>query len=293
MKDACDLQTMSLPDGRRISFAAWGRAEDPPVILMHGWPGSRLCGRLLADAAEAQRVRLIVPDRPGMGRSDPKPARTLLGGARDTAALADCLGLDRFAVVGYSGGAPYALACASLFPERLLHTAVVSGLGPLEDRSSRSVLPPHLKMIFSLSRQVPGFARLPARMISFGVRRLPEVVALQARLQAAGEDRRVLARKPVFDGLRAEYTEAFRQGSRPVADEVRIYTSPWGFPLTALRPRIHIYHGDADRFIPAAMGRELARRLPAARCLILPDAGHFWIVDHFGAVLKDWKRGGR
>jgi len=287
MMAAPEEGTLTLPGGRCITYAAWGSPGDPPVFVMHGWPGSRLCGQLLAGAAAARRVRLIAADRPGMGRSDPQPGRTLLEGARDTAALADARGRDRFAVGGYSGGAPDALACAFLYPERLLHAAVVSGLGPLDDPSDRRVLPPHLRTVFSLARQAPGLARMPAGMLSFAVRRFPAAVALQARWRAQGDDRRVLARKPVFLGLRAEYVEAFRQGQGPVADEVRLYTRPWGFPLAAVRAPVCLYHGEADRFIPAAVGRGLAGRLPAARFQSLPGAGHFWIVDHFERVLED------
>ncbi len=287
-----DLRTVVLPDGRQLAFAAWGSPGDPAMIFMHGWPGSRLCGRLLASAAAAKKVRLIVPDRPGMGRSDPQPGRSLLDMARDTAALADALDLDRFAVAGYSGGGPYALACAFLFPDRLSHVAVVSGLGPLASREALALLPPHLKMTFSLSRSLPAVARLPAGMISMGIRRLPELVGLQACLAASVEDRRVLARRAVFEALRAEYTEAFRQGSGAVADEVRLFSRPWGFPLEALPLEIRLYHGDGDRFIPVEMSRNLARGLPSARFQLMPGAGHFWIVDGFSHVLDGWVTAG-
>jgi pimeloyl-ACP methyl ester carboxylesterase len=292
MTRGSDFCTVRLPDGRQLAYGSWGDPGGSPVILMHGWPGSRLCGRLVASAAVAETVRLIVPDRPGMGRSDPRPGRSLLDWADDIAALADALGLGRFSLVGYSGGVPYALACAFRLPDRLTHVALVSGLGPLHTRQGLSALPLHLKTVFSLSRHLPGFALLPAGLISLGIRRVPEAVALQARWTAGGEDRRVLARKAVFESLREEYLEAFRQGVFPVADEVRITSRPWGFPLAGLPAGIHLYHGDADRFVPVAQTRALARALPSCRCRIVPGAGHFWLVDHFAQVLMDRQREG-
>jgi len=285
-----ELRTVVLPDGRQLSFAQWGAPGDPALIFMHGWPGSRLGGRLLASAARRANVRLIVPDRPGMGRSDPHPGRSLLDGARDTAALADRLGLDRFAVVGYSGGAGFALACAFLLPDRLSHVAVASGLGPLETRQVRRALPSHLRLTFSVVGSFPGFARLPATLISEGVRRFPGLVAFQACLLACAEDRRVLARPRVAETLRAEYEEAFRQGTAGVEAEAGLFARPWGFPLDSLPGGIHVYHGDADRFVPVEMGRHLARTLPDARFHLLAGAGHFWIVDRFVEALDRWAR---
>ena len=285
-----ELGTVVLPDGRQMSFAVWGDLGDPAVIFLHGWPGSRLCGRLIAPAAVRAKVRLIVPDRPGIGRSDPRPGRSLLDGARDTAALADGLGLDRFAVVGYSGGAGFALACAFLVPDRLAHVAVVSGLGPLDVPGARRALPPHLRAIFSLVRTFPGFARLPAALLSQGVRRFPDLLVLQTLLASCVEDRRILARSWVVDAMRAEHTEAFRQGPAGVAEESCIFSRPWGFPLDALPRGIHLYHGDADRFVPVEMGRTVTAFLPDARLHVKSGAGHFWFVDGFEDVLGDWAR---
>lgn len=287
MQGGDDLRTVVLPDGRQLAFAEHGNPAGPAWVFMHGWPGSRLCGRWLAGHAADLGIRLLVPDRPGMGQSDPLPGRTLLDGARDTALLADRLGLDRFAVAGYSGGGPYALACAFLFPERLTHAVVMSGLAPLDTRRALSLLPPHLRAAFSLARVAPGFARVPAGIIALGVRRLPELVVLQACLSASVEDRRVLARRPVFEAFRAEYREAFRQGAGGVADEVRLFARPWGFPPGEITAAVGLVHGEQDRFVPSGMGRLLAEALPGARLRLLPEAGHFWIVDRFARVLRE------
>jgi pimeloyl-ACP methyl ester carboxylesterase len=76
-------------------------------------------------------VRVLCPDRPGIGRSDPHPERTIPGYANDVNALVDAMGFERFAVLGYSGGGPYALACGAKLSERVSAVGNMAGLGPL------------------------------------------------------------------------------------------------------------------------------------------------------------------
>src|SRR5438270_9631768 len=102
---------------------AWAEQGDPdgvPVLGCHGSPSSRL-ERHVEDPADYLRwgVRLIVPDRPGFGRSDPRPGRRVLGWPDDVRELLDHLRIDRFAVLSLSGGAAYALACAHAFGNRV------------------------------------------------------------------------------------------------------------------------------------------------------------------------------
>jgi pimeloyl-ACP methyl ester carboxylesterase len=102
------------------------------VLLAHGGPGSRLlCPD--EDATAVAEVRLLTVDRPGYGGSDPRPNPTLLGWADDVQALADRLGLERLAVVGFSAGGGYALACAARMPERIGAVGLASCEGPYDE----------------------------------------------------------------------------------------------------------------------------------------------------------------
>jgi pimeloyl-ACP methyl ester carboxylesterase len=115
--------------GRTLAYCEWGNPTGFPVMLMHGGPGSRLlCPD--EDATAAAEVRLLTVDRPGYGGSDRRPDPTPLGWADDVQALADRLGLERFAVVGFSAGGGYALACAARMPERI---SAVGGRGPARE----------------------------------------------------------------------------------------------------------------------------------------------------------------
>src|SRR4051812_21982958 len=104
--------TLRLRDGRTLGYATYGDPAGRPILLMHGYPDSRLTRHPDDSLTASLGVRLIVPDRPGIGLSAFRPARSVLERVADIAALADGLSLERFAVLGWSAGGPYALACA-------------------------------------------------------------------------------------------------------------------------------------------------------------------------------------
>ncbi len=124
-------RTIRLRDGGRLGYAEWGDTDGRPLLYFHGWPGARVEGRLGAEVARAKGIRFIALDRPGMGLSDYQPRRTFVDWPIDVAELAAALGLDRFAVLGISGGGPYAAACAWKLSERL------TGAGIARSRVSR------------------------------------------------------------------------------------------------------------------------------------------------------------
>src|SRR5207237_4830051 len=102
-------------------YAEYGSPAGQPIIYCHGVPSSRVEGDLIVNAstAAALGVRVVVPDRPGVGRSDYLPGRRIVDWPDDVLDLTNALGLERFAVLGSSGGAPYAAVCGALIPERI------------------------------------------------------------------------------------------------------------------------------------------------------------------------------
>ena len=125
-------KTIQLKDGRNLGYAEYGAPHGRPLLHFHGWPGSRLEARLVAEAAVRAGVRLIGVDRPGMGLSDFMPGRTILDFVEDVIELVDALGLVRFAVEGISSGGVYAIACTYKIPQRLTACSIISGMGPFE-----------------------------------------------------------------------------------------------------------------------------------------------------------------
>ena len=143
-----------LRDGRRIGVAEFGTLRGTPVFYFHGFPASRLEGQLVHDAAVRQHVRLVALDRPGFGCSDFRP-RTLADWPRDVVEVADALGVNRFAIYGLSGGAPFALACAADLPDRVSATAIVAGLGMTMVTEDFAQLEVFARSSFRLARTAP------------------------------------------------------------------------------------------------------------------------------------------
>lgn len=135
-------QQIKLPDGRSLAFSAYGDPGGNPILFFHGWPGARLQGRLTDQPAKRLGLRVIAPDRPGFGHSDFQRNRQILYWPDDVGHLADSLGIDKFSVIGLSGGAPYAFACAYKHPNRINSVGVVSGVGPSDvPGSDENILP--------------------------------------------------------------------------------------------------------------------------------------------------------
>src|SRR5690242_4496578 len=119
---------LKLKDGRTLAYLDVGPADGRVVFHFHGHGSSRLEALTLADAAARAGVRVIAPDRPGIGYSDPKNGDRLLDWPADVAEAADLLGIARFAVQGMSAGGPYALACAHALADRVTACSLVSAV---------------------------------------------------------------------------------------------------------------------------------------------------------------------
>ena len=152
---------MQLPDGRELAWIELGMPDGPPVVVLHGTPGSRYQVAPRAEAIVTAGVRFIAPDRPGYGHSTYHPKRRLADAATDMAHLADHLGLERFSVVGYSGGGPYAAACARFLEDRISSTGLVSSVGFLAKRGSEAGMMGLNRVVTRLAR-VSQAAVLPA-----------------------------------------------------------------------------------------------------------------------------------
>src|SRR5918996_4665095 len=160
-------RTIRLRDGRRLGFAEWGDAGGRPLLYFHGWPGSRVEGRLADETARSRRIRMIAVDRPGMGRSDFPPRRTLVDWPDDVVEVAAAVALDRFAVLGISGGGPYAAACAWKLSDRLTRAGLVSCLTPLDVPGATAGMGRRNRLSFQLVGRVAILRRVPFSPVLF------------------------------------------------------------------------------------------------------------------------------
>ncbi len=260
--------TLRLPNGRVLGYAVTGDPSGPPVFYFHGWPASRLEAALIDDLP----VRVIAPDRPGYGASSPQRGRRLLDWPVDVAALADHLGIERFHIIGVSGGAPFALACAHALP-RVAGVALVSPLPPLasEQAPPRKALGKGLSRLQSLGRH-PWIGRLLMASVRQGTRF--GLFNPQKVLDGASTPLDAACLTPLLRGRLIEtWREGLRQGTAGAAADARIYASPWGFELSAITTPVMIWHGTADKVVPLATMQAYAGM--QAQRHILDAEGHY------------------
>lgn len=282
MPDGSD-GTIRLRDGRRLGYAEWGDRAGSPLLYFHGWPGSRLEGRLGADAARANGVRLIALDRPGMGLSEYQPRRSLMDWPDEVVQLAAALGLERFAVLGISGGGPYAAVCASKLSERLTRVGIVSSLAPLDVPGVAAGMGRRNRMAFQLIGRVAALRRALFAATAISARRRPDRTLERGLGEAM--DKQYLARPVVRKVLAESLSEAFRSGGRGPAWEMGLYTRPWGFRLEDIRIPVYLSHGEQDANAPVAMGRYLAAVIPECQATFYPGEGHLHFVDRLPEIL--------
>lgn len=278
--DGMRSSTITLPDGRRLGFAEYGDPAELPVLYCHGFPSCRLEPSMLPVSG----IRLIAVDRPGYGLSDPLPGRTLLDWPGDIASVADTLGLDRFAIAGVSGGAPYAAACAARLKDRIIGLALICGIAPPGGGWEVGGAAARLMTLDRLPGTVPVIAALARRLV-VGVDS-PKLLKTLLRFGHLPEtDCAVLSAGfgiPVLDSFR----EALRQGIDGAVSDARIYARPWGFdPAGIVAPTV-IWHGNLDNQVPIAAAQVYARLIPHARLCVLEGEGHFsLVVRHHHAIL--------
>jgi pimeloyl-ACP methyl ester carboxylesterase len=273
-----------LADGRVLAYADTGPSAGVPVVYCHGFPSSSREVGLLAPVVGESGVRLIAPDRPGYGESSPQAGRSLGGFADDVAALLDHLGIAKAAVIGVSGGGPYALSLLARLPGRLGPGALVAGLGPPSAQArARADFFPMARWALRLIDMVPALAPLVARPAVRALR-LRGRLRLNMRLTAPA-DREVLADPAVLDILVGAQRAGLAQGGYAAVQDLLLYVRPWDIALTEVTAPCMLWHGTADRIVPPAMATALAGMLPAARLRLIQDEGHYSLPIRYRATI--------
>jgi pimeloyl-ACP methyl ester carboxylesterase len=267
--------TVEIPGGRRIGYAEYGDADGPLVLWFHGTPGAR---RQIApvgrEAAADLGLRLVSVERPGVGASTPHRHRRIVDFAADAGAVADHLGHERFAVVGLSGGGPYALSCAAALPERVVGVGVLGGVAPSTgtDRSATGIvgLARSFRRMLELGRQPIGVAMQGAVAI------VPAAhAAYLAYTRVAPPGDRAVLREPGFEAMFIDdLVTAIRSGFGAVADDAALFGRHWGFHLDEVVAPVRWWHGDADNIVPLPDAQAAAERLPDVELHVRPGESH-------------------
>jgi pimeloyl-ACP methyl ester carboxylesterase len=275
-----------LSDGRRLAYTERGDPDGVPIIHQHGMPGSRLDHEADSDFYRALGVRVITPDRPGYGLSDPSPGRTLLDWPADVAELADSLRLRRFGITALSGGGIYALACAAAIPDRLIGVVVTGCPGPMQRKGALAGMRLLSGAGIWLAARAPRMVEAAATLLAGIVRRHPRFFVDQSKRDKPPVDRRWMSIPSVSAGAVDTLREAMRAGAWGYIQDLRVLSRPWDFALADVKVPVQLWHGDQDTVIPLHHGRYLAAHIAKATLRICPGEAHMLMWNHVAEILQ-------
>ncbi|WEH14555.1 alpha/beta hydrolase [Streptomyces sp. VNUA24] len=306
------LKTVKTPSGERtIAYETWGDPKAHPVFLLHGTPGSRLGPRLRTFDLHKLGVRLIAYDRPGYGDSDRHRRRTVVDAAVDVSVIAEDLDLKKYSVVGRSGGAPHALACAARnIGSQVASVAALVSLAPPD--ADGDGLDWHKEMSESnvstyelLDRHAPDVTELGALLARNAetIRRDPTLFLASLREEMPNVDRVIVEDAGIRQHLLRNYLSAVggaEQGAEESVDprapmgwvdDLVAFRTHWGFELKEIDGSVPVmlWHGERDVFAPVAHFHWLAKRIPSAKAVLQPSAAHFAALPALPQVLA-WAR---
>jgi pimeloyl-ACP methyl ester carboxylesterase len=278
-------QTLTLSDGRQLGYAEFGAPDGQPVLALHGTPGSRLMFALADEPALQRSLRIVSLDRAGYGLTTFKTCNSLTDTVDDIRAFVEALGLERFAVLGVSGGCPHAAAVAAAMPGRVAFLALVSPMGPIADLRGAIRMGVLHKLLFS------RIGRSPQTRASFFwtvrnlVRWAPDVAYRIVAQRVTAADRLLIARSDVRDNLRAAIREGLHPGIAGALQDLRLFCEPWRIELGEVDVPAILWQGSDDTIVPPDAAYALARALPRCRLEIARGAGHYWGFGQFAAIL--------
>jgi len=267
--------TVRVSPDRVLGWAQFGDANGLPFICLHGTPGAR---RQIPPEARSiglrHGMRIVGIDRPGVGKSTPFLYENVREFADDVKILADAMGFERFAVIGLSGGGPYALACAAGMPDRVVAVASLGGVaptvGPDAIHGGLVGFGEHFADLIRVARTPLGFA------LAMLLKALKPVgnpaLGLYARISPPGD--RALLERPEFAAMFLDDILGRHEHFSAALSDIVLFCRDWGFELQDVKAPVVWWHGDADHIIPFAHGQHMVERLPDAELRVLPGESH-------------------
>lgn len=269
---------VQLTGGRVLRVHDTGVRGGPASLTLvwhHGSPQTGALLEPLVSAAGERGIRLVSYGRPGYGGSSARPGRAVGSAADDVRHVADALGVERYAVMGASGGGPHALACAALLPDRIVGAVCLAGLAPLTD----------------------AFDWYAGMVSDGGLRAAVDGRAARARYAASEVfDPNVFtpadwaALKGSWSSLGADARRAGSAGPDGLIDDDVAFVTPWGFDVAGIAAPVLLVQGGQDRVVPPAHVEWLVRACPSAELWLRPRDGHISVLDAI-PVAMDWLYG--
>jgi pimeloyl-ACP methyl ester carboxylesterase len=271
--------------GVAVGLWSYGDPDGRPVFALHGVPA---CGAGFdwADTAARERgIRLLAPDRPGVGHSAQRPDWRVADYPAMLAELADALGTDRFGVLGYSGGGPYAVACAVALAQRLTAVAVCAGMGEVGTVAAVGDFESTDRRMLAMATKRPRLARALLDVSAMAATWSPKLAMKSFLKELSESDREVAASLGSPTDAMRLFTMAFQEGAHGVVADYRALAQRWGVDPADAGVPATIWHGSADTMVPLRHSQELAALMPGSELTVWDGEGHLGLITHIGEVL--------
>jgi pimeloyl-ACP methyl ester carboxylesterase len=280
-------ETLVLRDGRVLEVSEYGDPGGEPGLFFHGLIGSHHQASYVDGQAKRLGLRIIAPNRPGVGRSQFVRRRSALESVADVEDIAAARGLNRFSVIGISGGTPYALAALLRLGERVRTATIISGMGPMRLPGALLGMERRRRLFLRAGSRYPHLARGAFRQAAERFRTDPTGLLDRLIRTWSAPDRALFRRRDIYDLFLRDLEQVLSQpcAAEGLAQELTLYRR-YGFSMRDLPAdrRVVLWHGLDDAIVPPTMACAMARALPNAEAHLVPG-GHFVAVSIAGAII--------
>lgn len=284
------IKSLTLPDGRRMTYVDRGDPQGIPLVFTRGVLGSRLAVSPDEEILRSKGIRLLVPDRPGCGASDPYPQHSLLGWARDVYWLTQHLEIARWHMMGFATGAAYALACAYALPKQVTSALLVGAAPEVSSRADLQFFGGDLKHGLMLCRFSPTMVRHLYALLTKNVERRVHQYFNDSISAMPTVDQQVFSDPVIRRNEALSVLEGTAQGNPTFLNEMFIAASPWGFELKGITPPLSFWHGAQDPYVSWKASEKMAAQCNQAHFHLLEDGGQYLIFSHWAQLLDEVRR---
>ncbi len=277
---------IKLSDGRNLSYGIYGSKKGHPTICLHGTPASFFMFETLEDAANKNDILLICPNRPGIGRSSYKHLKNIKEYTKDIKELSEILGINKFSVIGVSGGGPFAYACLANIPHLLVNANFVSALAPINKSNIKKMGRPQKLILKTFSKNKTLASFLLLIIFKYG-KRFKHLSLRIFCLHSKKTDMDVLKEDKIRESLIKSSLSAFESGIKGIQLDIELFLSNWDYSIDSNNNiPINIWHGLDDPTVPHEMANYYETKLPSANKFLMPDSGHHWFYKNMDVVFK-------
>jgi len=226
-----------------------------------------------------------------MGQSTLKPDRKFLDYPYDISELADRLGIEKFGVMGWSGGGPHTVVCAYEIPERLLFNIALCGYTNFAELpGAAGMFSTKVDQVsVEIAKRFPRMYHLFFSFFSMSLKFFPNLLYKTTSESLNDSDKEIMLDPAFKTHFLSDQREAIAQGTKGVMIDSVIHYDDWGFRLKEITSKVHVFHGTEDKLVPIAFGRHLAENIPNCDFHVMENQGHMFPISHQNLIFATAK----